>query len=78
MKRIFYSALFILPLSILISCDSSEPSLCECLTKAEFAEYGSSKAKKCEKIFIQRYGVNPSTYVGDIPMMTNDYYSCKN
>ena len=34
--------------------------------------------KQCEEIFIERYGVNPTTYVGDIPMMSDDYYSCKN
>lgn len=78
MKKALYSTLFVFLMLFLNSCDSSEPTLCDCLTKSEFAEYGSSKAKQCEKIFIERYGVNPSTYTGDIPMMTNDYYSCKN
>lgn len=77
MKKLLYPTFFLLLVLILNSCDSSEPSLCDCLTKAEYAQ-NDSKQRACEKIFIERYGVNPNTYVGDIPMMTNDYYSCKN
>lgn len=78
MKKIPHISLFLFFISILNSCDSSKPSLCDCLTKSEYSEYGSSKMKQCEEIFIERYGVNPTTYVGDIPMMSDDYYSCKN
>lgn len=78
MKKLIPSSLFLILFITIISCDSSEPTLCDCLTKSEYAEYGSSKQKKCEKIFTERYGLNPNTYVGDIPQMTEDYYSCKN
>lgn len=55
------------------SCESTQPSLCDCLTKSEYAQYGDSKYKQCEEVFLNKYGTKePSNN-----QMRNDYYRCK-
>ena len=55
------------------SRESTQPSLCDCLTKSEYAQIGDSKYKQCEEVFLNKYGTKePSNN-----KMRSDYYRCK-
>lgn len=57
-----------------IGSSSSAPSICDCLTNPEYANYGDSKYEQCQEVFLERYGTSdPST-----DTMRSDYYACKN
>ena len=72
MKTKFITSVVVFSL-LLISCESTQPSLCDCLTKSEYANYGDSKYKQCEEVFLNKYGTKePSNN-----QMSNDYYRCK-
>lgn len=73
LKKIISFSILIVFVAFLFSSESSQPSLCDCLTKSEYAQVGDSKYKQCQEVFNQRYGTrNPSA-----DRMKNDYYSCK-
>lgn len=64
--------LFLL-LSLLVSCVSPTPTLCECLTNPKYANIGDSNYEKCKQVFKDRYGTNEPS----MEQMKNDYYNCK-
>ena len=72
MKHLFNHSTLIIVL-LFMSCSSTQPSLCDCLTTPGDLPSG------CEQVLKDRYGVNPMTDTN--PEVTNkmetDYYNCK-
>lgn len=59
----------------LFSCSSDKkPSLCDCLTNPDYANYGTENYKKCKEVFQDKY----ETPEPNNNQMSSDYYKCKN